>query len=321
MLGDKYPVAVLGREHRAGVEAQPVWRDVPPLVQCRGTELTACAPRPVFRIGRIALMAEGKAEVKSGFRRVIQFAGRQVIAHHVAAVIVEPQLLRCRIPIEANGVAHAARKHLKLTAIRFESVDGGVHIRIRCADVARRADRHVEPAIRTEGDELPAVMAVPGQFVEYDDWLWRGLQIGFDLIEAQDAADFGHVQRTIANGYTVRRVQAPGDGDDLVHLAVPICIHQRMDRAFRARAHEHRAPGAQRQRARVFDALRIDLDLEAGRQPEALDGRGGRGQFGRRCGDQQQHRDGDFHRLTSAQTGDRNAKETLKPGSRFRHDP
>src|SRR5258706_7009260 len=118
-------------------------------------------------------------------------------------MIVEPQLLRIRIPIETDRVADAAGKHFELAAIGLHAVNCGVHVGIRFADVAGRADRDVQPTVRAEGDEFPAVVAVPGKLVEDDDWLRWTPEIGFDTVETQDAADFGDIERTVVERYAV----------------------------------------------------------------------------------------------------------------------
>jgi len=51
------------------------------------------------------------------------------------------------------------------------------------ADVARRADRHVEPAVGTEGDELPAVMAIARIPVGDDDGRRRPVEARLDIVE------------------------------------------------------------------------------------------------------------------------------------------
>jgi hypothetical protein len=38
---------------------------------------------------------------------MVELVGRDVVAHHVAAVVGEPELARARIPVEADRVAHS----------------------------------------------------------------------------------------------------------------------------------------------------------------------------------------------------------------------
>ena len=54
-------------------------------------------------IGIVAGVAVREAEVQPGLRRVVQLVGRHVVAEHVAAVVGEPELLRRRMPVEADA--------------------------------------------------------------------------------------------------------------------------------------------------------------------------------------------------------------------------
>ena len=101
-------------------------------------------------------MAVREAEVQAGLRRDVQLVRRHVVAEHVAAVVGEPQLACHRVPIEPDAVAHALGEHLHPGSVGLHPDDGRHHGRRR-ADVARRADRHVEHVVRPEGDELPRV--------------------------------------------------------------------------------------------------------------------------------------------------------------------
>jgi hypothetical protein len=53
-------------------------------------------------------VAVGKAKVKPGLRRMVQFVGRNVVTERVVAVVRKPQLLGDGVPIKANRVADAA---------------------------------------------------------------------------------------------------------------------------------------------------------------------------------------------------------------------
>jgi hypothetical protein len=71
--------------------------------------------------------------------------------------------------------------------------DGGVGIGA-VADVARRADGHVEQAVRPEGDELPTVMAVAREIPFHHHRRGRALQPSLDGVVTEDAADLGDVE-------------------------------------------------------------------------------------------------------------------------------
>ena len=213
----------------------------------------------------------------SGFRGVVEFAGRHVVAHHVAAMLVKPHFLRFRMPVEADRVADAARESFQPGAVRLHSVNGSVDVRIHLADVAGRTHRHVQQAVRAESDEFPAVMAVARELVADHHRFGRILQAALDIVVAQDAADLGDIERTVAEGDAVRGIESPGDGDDLVGPAVAVGIGQRVHRAFGARADEHRASVAERERPGVVDIVGEHGDPEPRWQLDAIDRRRGVG--------------------------------------------
>src|SRR5687767_14702287 len=101
-------------------------------------------------------------------RSAIQLVARRVVTEIVASVVCKPQLARRWMPVEPDGVAHAAREDFLTRSVRLHAQDGGVWI-APVAHVARRADRHIQQAIWTEADELPAVVAVARKFVGDDD--------------------------------------------------------------------------------------------------------------------------------------------------------
>lgn len=111
-----------------------------------GRRFQSGCPRTEFRGGQRAAVAAGVVEVQAGFGRVIEFARRQVVAHQVAAVVGESWFSSGRVPVEADGIARASGEGFELAAVGPQAQDGGVAVRIRRADVARGADRHVEPA-------------------------------------------------------------------------------------------------------------------------------------------------------------------------------
>src|SRR5205807_8886702 len=61
----------------------------------------------VFGVGRVALMAEGIAEMNSFACEPVKRVVRRIVAQPVAPVVGEPQLLGPGIPVEADRVAHA----------------------------------------------------------------------------------------------------------------------------------------------------------------------------------------------------------------------
>jgi hypothetical protein len=67
------------------------------------------------------------------------------------------------MPVESDGVAHAAGESLLAAAVRFHARDRGVAVRVRLTNIARRADRDIKHAVGSEGDKLPAVAAIAGK--------------------------------------------------------------------------------------------------------------------------------------------------------------
>jgi hypothetical protein len=130
-----------------------------PQLPRRRLEFAALAPRAEFRVGDLAAVAEGVAEMQPGARRAVEFVGRAVVAQHVAAVVGEPQRAIDRAPVEADAVPHAAREDLAPGAVGVHAQDRRIGV-AGIADVAGRADRHVKLAVGAEGDELPAVVGV-----------------------------------------------------------------------------------------------------------------------------------------------------------------
>jgi hypothetical protein len=94
-----------------------------------------------------------------GFVRDVQLVIGNIVAHHVAAVVGEPEFVRDRVPREADAVADALGVGLKSSAVGLHPPDRCRH-RSRRADVARRTDRHVEHVVGYKSDEFPRVSMV-----------------------------------------------------------------------------------------------------------------------------------------------------------------
>ena len=93
----------------------------------------------------------------------VELVGRQVVAEHVAAVVGEPE----RASSPGSQSKPTLLRTPRATVSRplpsaIHALDDAVAV-ARLADVARRADRDVELAVGTEGDELPAVVAFAGK--------------------------------------------------------------------------------------------------------------------------------------------------------------
>ena len=142
----------------------------------RRHEFAARLQAAEFRIGDRAAMAIGVTEVLAGAGYAIELVGWNVVTEHVAAIVGEPELLRLRVPVEADRIAHASRHDFPATTIGIDARDDRVLLGIGLADVARRADRHVQLAVRTEGDEFAAMMTVVGEGIADDDRSGRGIE-------------------------------------------------------------------------------------------------------------------------------------------------
>ena len=222
MLRNEDVVAILGREAAAGVEAH--------------TERYVVATRVAraeLRIRNVAGMAERIAEMRVGRGDAVEFVVGYVVAHHVAAVVGEPQLVRLRMPVKADRVADASRDQFQITAISVHAHQVGVTVFIRAADVAGCAHWHVQLAIGAEGDEFPAVMRLCGQLVVDDYGLRRVVETLVDAIEPYDARHGRHIQAAVTPGHPHRQLQA---GSHHMHWRARFLQRHRVDFA-RAAAH------------------------------------------------------------------------------------
>jgi len=84
-----------------------------------------------------------------------------------------------------------------------------------------------------------------------------------DVIVTQQAAYLHHVQRAAAEGDAVRHVQPLRYRDDLVGVAVPVVVDDRVDVARLDGADEQRAVRAQRHLPGAVNPGRVDVDREA----------------------------------------------------------
>src|SRR5262245_13472201 len=172
----------------------------------RRRELLARVSGAILRIGDVAAMAPGEAEIHSHLGRVVELVGRDVVAEVVAAVAREPELARGRVPVEADAVPHAAREDLALPLGGVQAADRAV-LALRLAHVARRADADVELPIGPEAKRPEPVVAIARQVVDDDRRLRRALEARLDVVVAQDARDLADVQRAVAERDAVRRLE------------------------------------------------------------------------------------------------------------------
>ncbi len=108
MPGDEDGAPILSREHPARVVVHAEWRSMRPE---RGRRLhvagAGLAPAKL-RIDHCAGMAVGKAEVVlAHVPETVEFVQGEVLRQPVALVVPEPEIAGSRVPVEANGIAHA----------------------------------------------------------------------------------------------------------------------------------------------------------------------------------------------------------------------
>src|SRR5215475_4696495 len=120
-------------------------------------------------------MAVRESKIHSRLWCNVQLIGRNVIAHIVAAVVREPQLLRQRIPVESDAVADSPGEYFEAAAIGFHARDRRVWIRTP-ADIAGCADVGIEHSVGAKRDELPAMLPVCRKAGVNELWFRRVLQ-------------------------------------------------------------------------------------------------------------------------------------------------
>ena len=106
------------------------------------------------------------------------------------------------------------------------------------------------------------------EVVDHHPRLRRAGEPVLDAFVGGDAVALGDVERAVVEGDAVRRVEAAqhlGDG------ALAALVDDRVDVLQVAVADEHRSLVAERERARLGDAIGVDLDLEAGRDLELVE--------------------------------------------------
>ena len=223
----------------------------------------------------------GRTESRSarpGASSAVQLVRRQVVAQHVAPVVGEPELLRHRDRSRSRRVLRTPRATISGSRSRraFMRVMVRVARSRRLADVARRADRHVELAVGAEGDELPAVVAVGREGVADHHGLRRMRRDrGSMSSEAQDAVHRGDVERAVAKRHAARHRAARWPG----RARRRPCRHRRdprprtpCPRSVSPRRRRRAGPSAIC--AGVGDLGRVDGDAEPGGQGDVAHLRG-----------------------------------------------
>src|SRR5258706_1906473 len=109
VFGDEDVVLVLGGELVAGIELHAERSDVGAEIEHRRGEFRTLVTHRKLRIGSVALVAIGVAEVLAGLRNHVELVARHVVAHPVARVLGEPVLSGARIDVAADAIANTER--------------------------------------------------------------------------------------------------------------------------------------------------------------------------------------------------------------------
>ena len=163
MLGDKNLVEVTLGKHPAGVKTHAQRRHVRTKGRRRRGELGTGMPGAEFRVANRSTVTERKAKVQSLDRCSVKFIGWLIVSQPVPAVIRKPEFSGSRLPVESHTVAHAIGEYFKSAAVPIHTRNRCIYRVVLKAYVARRAYRNVKPAVRTEPDEFPPVLAVSGE--------------------------------------------------------------------------------------------------------------------------------------------------------------
>src|SRR5690606_8951054 len=126
----------------------------------RRSELAAIAAGSELGLEDISTVTVRESEVHARHRCVVELVRWDVVSQEIAPVVGEPERAGGGMPVESDGVANSVCKHLQLAAGGAQPQDGRKPLVVVLADIARSADRHVQKIVRTDGDELPSVMAL-----------------------------------------------------------------------------------------------------------------------------------------------------------------
>ena len=228
----------------------------------RRREFATRAPFAQFRIQRVALMAVRITHVLPLACDAMQGVVGQVFAQPIAAVIGEPQFLGIRMERHAHAVAHAFHHRFQHALVGVNAHDLRVSIR-RHANIARRADIEIQPIVRPQRHELPAMRLVLGQRVEYHFRLAGVVEIVFDIAESENARQFRDVQIAVVEHHTVGPIQPFEDG---FYFTLATAVDDGVHVVDEPGADKHRTFRAHCDRTRIGQAFGPQLDAKARRQ-------------------------------------------------------
>ena len=186
---DEDRVVVFAREHVARIEAHAERRRMRPELRHRLGKLIAAVAPTEFRVGDVAAVAIGEAEiVLAGVGEAVELIVRLILRQPVALVLGEIQQLQHRVPIHADNLADTTCDDLHPAAVEVDAADLRVRRR-RHADVARCADVEIELIVGPDGQEFPTVRRVVRQIAVDDRRLRRVVELAFDIVDLRDLVD------------------------------------------------------------------------------------------------------------------------------------
>src|SRR3954468_2371891 len=109
----------------------------------RSSEFTARMSPTEFGVREIALIAVGRTKMLANFCHAVEFVLRHVLRGPVASVIGEIELLGCRMPVKADGVANTTRDPLGATAVEIHPSDLTMGVVVQHV-VAGLSDRDIQ---------------------------------------------------------------------------------------------------------------------------------------------------------------------------------
>ena len=162
MLGDEHCVHVVGTERVTGVEIHADRRRVGLNLDLGRDVVRRVVVLSVFGVADGGTVDVRETVVGAGFGDAVDLLRRDVVAHHVAPVVREPQLIGLGVPCHADGIANAVGVHGGLARTGIHAQDAGEAFIRLVADIAGRTDgvrRGSRPVPRTgissRGDTCP----------------------------------------------------------------------------------------------------------------------------------------------------------------------
>src|SRR3954464_9128706 len=92
-----------------------------PDLRSRGRRLAARPPFAEFRVDDLAPVAVREPEVEARAAGVVELVLGLLLAQPVALVLGEPEILRARIPVEADDLADTPRERLEPAAVQVHA--------------------------------------------------------------------------------------------------------------------------------------------------------------------------------------------------------